>query len=316
MLLALILAFCIALAIIAIFVGTLNLAADEELETRLAAYVGRPVVAAQQGEARKVFSLAEWLNRLISRQAFADHIATTLARANLPLTVPEFMLLTVGCVAVGAILGIFIFGQPISSIVLGSAGFFAPRLYMRYRRYRRQRSFEDQLPDVLAMRVGALRAGYGFMQSLELVAQEMPPPTGEEFRRAVQEVGLGLAQDRALQNLVRRMESEDLDMIVTAINVQYEVGGNLATLLETMSGAIRERMRIHREIRTITAQQRLTGYVLALMPFGLAGVLFVINPSYMMRLFQPGGILCIPIGAVVSVVLGFVTIQKIVSIEV
>lgn len=314
--LALILAFCVALAIIAVFVGILNLSGDEELETRLSAYVGRPVIAAEPEEARKGSALAERLNRLISQQAFGDRIATMLARGNLPLKVPEFVLLTVGCATAGAILGIFISGQLISGIILGGAGFFAPRLYVQYRRYRRQRSFEDQLPDVLTMLVGALRAGYGFLQSLDLVVQEMPPPACEEFRRAVQEVGLGLPQDRALQNLVRRVESQDLDMIVTAINVQYEVGGNLATLLETMSGAMRERMRIHREISAITAQQRLTGYVLALLPFALAAVLFVINPGYMTRLFEPGGMVCIPIGAVISVVLGFVAIQKIVSIEV
>ena len=316
MLLALLLAFCIALAVIAVFVGMLNLAGDEELGTRLAAYVGRPVVAAGQGKVKKVSSLAERLNRLISRQAFADRIATSMARANLPLTVPEFVLLTVGCVAVGGILGLFISGQLISGIILGSAGFFVPRLYVQHRQHRRQRSFEDQLSDVLTMLVGALRAGYGFVQSLDIVAQEMPPPACEEFRRAVQEVGLGLSQDRALQNLVRRMESDDLDMIITAINVQYEVGGNLAMLLETMSGAIRERMRIHREIRVITAQQRLTGYVLALVPFGLAAILLMLNPGYMMRLFQPGGMLCIPIGAIILIVLGFLTIQKIVAIDV
>jgi tight adherence protein B len=129
-------------------------------------------------------------------------------------------------------------------------------------------------------------------------------------------VGLGLPLDRALTNLVRRMESDDLDLIVTAINIQHEVGGNLAMILETISSTIRERMRIHREIKSITAQQRLTGYVLAFMPFALAGVLFVINPTYMARLFQPGPMLCIPIGAVLLVVLGFLVIRKIVSIEV
>ena len=316
MLLALILALCIALAIMAIFVGILNLAQDDELEARLAAYAARPIAVPEQGEGGKGASLAERLNRLISRQAFADQIATMLARANLPITVPEFVLLTVGCVAVGGMLGILVSHQLISGIVLGIAGFFAPRLYVQLRRSRRQRSFEDQLPDVLTMLVGGLRAGYGLLHSLDIVIQEMPPPASEEFRRVVQEVGLGLPLDRALANLVRRMESDDLDLIVTAINIQHEVGGNLATILETISSTIRERMRIHREIKTITAQQRLSGYVLAFIPFALAGVLFVINPTYMVRLFQPGFMLCIPIAAVLFVALGFMIIRKIVSIEV
>lgn len=317
MLLALILAFCIALAIMAIFVGILNLAQDDELGARLAAYAGRSIAAPEQEEeGGKGASLAERLNRLISRQAFADQTAAMLARANLLLTVPEFALLTVGCVAIGGILGTLISRQLISGIILGIAGFFAPRLYVQLRRSRRQRSFEDQLPDVLTMVVGALRAGYSFLHSLNVVIQEMPAPASEEFQRVVREVGLGLPLDRALTNLGRRMESDDLDFIVTAINVQHQVGGNLSTILETISSTIRERMRIHREIRTITAQQRITGYVLAFMPFGLAGVLFVINPTYMMRLFQPGFMRCIPIGAVAFVALGFVIIRKIVSIEV
>jgi tight adherence protein B len=190
MLLALILAFCIGLAIIAIFVGTLNLAQDDELEARLAAYAGRPIAARPgrapgQEEGERGSSLAEGLNRLISRQAFADQIATMLARANLPLTVPEFVLLTVGCVAVGGIVGLLISRQLISGIVLGIVGFFAPRLYLQRRRSRRQRSFEEQLPDVLTMLVGALRAGYSFLHSLDIVIQEMPPPASEEFRRVV-----------------------------------------------------------------------------------------------------------------------------------
>jgi tight adherence protein B len=314
--LALILAFCAALAIMAIFVGTLNLTQGDEMEARLAAYTARSIEAVEHEGGHKRSALVERLNRLISQQAFADQIATMLARANTPLKVPEFVLISLGCAAVGGILGILVSGQLISAIGLGAAGFFAPRLYLRLRRNRRQRSFEDQLPDVLTMLVGGLRAGYSLLHSMDVVVQEMPSPASEEFRRVVQEVGLGLALEQALANLVRRMESQDLDLIVTAINVQHEVGGNLATILETISSTIRERMRIHREIRSITAQQRLTGYVLALLPFGLGGVLLIINPTYMMRLFEPGAMLCIPIGSVIMVMLGFVAIRKIVSIEV
>jgi tight adherence protein B len=314
--LALILAFCVALAIIAIFVGTLNLAHDEEMEARLAAYAARSLTAPEHEEGTKRSGLVEGLNRLISRQSFADQIATMLARANAPLKVPEFVLITIGCATLGGMLGILVSRQVISGIGLGVAGFFAPRLYLRLRRNRRHHSFEDQLPDVLTMLVGGLRAGYSLLHSMDVVVQEMPSPASEEFRRVVQEVGLGLALEQSLENLVRRMQSPDLDLIVTAINVQHEVGGNLATILETISSTIRERMRIHREIRSITAQQRLTGYVLALLPFGLGGVLLIINPTYMMRLFEPGSLLCIPIAAVIMVMIGFMVIRKIVSIEV
>jgi tight adherence protein B len=312
---ALILAFCAALAVIAVFVGALNLSQEDEMESRLAAYAARSPTAEQEGGA-KGSGLTSRLNRLISQQAFAERIATMLARANAPLKVPEFVLIALGCAAVGEILGVLVSGQLISAIGLGAAGFSAPFLYLRLSQNRRQRSFEDQLADVLTMLVGGLRAGYSLLHSMDVVVEEMPSPASQEFRRVVQEVGLGLALEQALANLVRRMDSPDLDLIVTAINVQHEVGGNLATILETISSTIRERMRIHREIRSITAQQRLTGYVLAFLPFGLGGVLLVINPTYMMRLFEPGMMLCIPIGAVVMVMLGFMVIRKIVSIEV
>jgi tight adherence protein B len=314
--LALILAFCAALAVIAIFVGALNLTKDDEMESRLAAYAGRSDTATDQEGGTKGSGLISRLNRLISQQAFAERISAMLARANAPLKVPEFVLITFGCAAMGGILGVLISGQLISAIGLGAAGFSAPFMYLRLSKNRRQRSFEDQLPDVLTMLVGGLRAGYSLLHSMDVVVEEMPSPASQEFRRVVQEVGLGLALEQALANLVRRMDSPDLDLIVTAINVQHEVGGNLATILETISSTIRERMRIHREIRSITAQQRLTGYVLAFLPFGLGGVLLVINPTYMMRLFEPGMMLCIPIGAVVMVMLGFMVIRKIVSIEV
>lgn len=314
--LALILAFCVALAIIAIFVGTLNLSQDEEVEARLATYAARSTTTSEHGGRSKRSDPIEGLNRLISRQSFADQIATMLARANVPLKVPEFVLITIGCAALGGLLGILISGHPISAIGLGLVGFFAPRLYLLLRRNRRQHAFEDQLPDVLTMLVGGLRAGYSLLHSMDVVIEEMPAPASEEFRRVVQEVGLGLPLEQALENLVRRCQSPDLDLIVTAINVQHEVGGNLATILETISSTIRERMRIHREIRSITAQQRLTGYVLALLPFGLSGILLIINPTYMMRLFEPGTMLCLPIGSLVMIMLGFMIIRKIVSIEV
>jgi len=327
MLLPVILAFCIALGIMAIFVGLLHLIqGGDEVRARLAAYTARPedaldVFEMEEAEDRGA-RLAEWLNKLISRQEFAEQIAIMLARADVRLTVPEFVLLSAGCASLGVILGIFTSRHLISGLVLGAAGLLIPRMYLQFRRGRRQRAFEDQLPDVLTMLVGALRAGYSFLQSLNVITEEMPPPASEEFRRVVQEVGLGLSLEEALANMVRRMESDDLDLIVTAVNIQQEVGGNLATILETISTTLRDRMRIHRRIRTITAQQRLTGYVLAFMPFVVAGILLVINPTYMLPLFQTKPVaclpsmICLPIGSVILVVLGFIVIRRIVSIKV
>ena len=323
MLLSLVLALSVALAIMAICVGALGLTqGSDEVEARLAAYAARSVDAPEDEEDNRGSRLAEQLNRLISSRNFAGTITSMLARADVPLKVPEFVLLSLGCMAGGAILGVFISREFISGIVLGAVGLFAPRTYLQLRQGRRQRAFEDQLPDVLTMLVGALRAGYSLLQSLKAITEEMPPPASEELRRVVQEVGLGVPQERALANMVLRMESDDLDLIVTAVNVQHEVGGNLATILETMSTTLRDRMRIHREIKVITAQQRLTGYVLAFMPFALAGVLLVINPTYMLPLFENQSVgclpsmICLPIGSLVLVMMGFMVIRKIVAIKV
>jgi hypothetical protein len=137
-----------------------------------------------------------------------------------------------------------------------------------------------------------------------------------ELSRVVRMVGLGVPMQRALAEMARRMENDDLDLVVTAISVQYELGGNLAQTLETISETIRDRVRIKREIRSLTGQQRATAYILAIMPVATAAILYVINPSYIGRLFEPGWIRILPAGAAVMIALGFMVMNKIVAIEV
>jgi tight adherence protein B len=143
----------------------------------------------------------------------------------------------------------------------------------------------------------------------------MPAPISEEIGRVVREVGLGLSLPEALDHLVNRVHSDDLELIVTAINIQHEVGGNLASILETISQTIRDRVRLHGEIRSLTAQQTLTGYLLSLLPFIVGLILFLLSPKYMMRLLTPGPTLCIPIGAVISIGIGFFVMRKLTAIE-
>src|SRR5690606_32429750 len=145
---------------------------------------------------------------------------------------------------------------------------------------RRLHAFENQLSDTLNLWVNALRSGYSVLQGMEAIATELPPPISREFERVVQEVRLGLSLEQALANLVRRMPSEDLDLIVTAINIQREVGGNLAEILDIISHTIRERVRMKGEIRTLTSQGRLTGWVIGLLPLILAFLVYSINPRY------------------------------------
>jgi tight adherence protein B len=151
---------------------------------------------------------------------------------------------------------------------------------------------------------------------MEAVAKELPPPIAIEFARVVREIGLGLSNEQAMNNMLRRIQSDDLDLMITAINVQHEVGGNLAEILEVIGFTIRERVRIKGEIRVLTAQGMMSGYVISFLPIVLGLILYLMNPDYISNMFQE---FCgwIMIGvAVTGIVTGFIAIQKIVRIEV
>jgi len=168
-----------------------------------------------------------------------------------------------------------------------------------------------------------LRAGSSFLQAIELVVRESRPPISTEFGRVIREVNLGLPFDQALENMVRRVRSDDLELMATAIAVQHQVGGNLAEILDSIAYTIRERVRIKGEIQTLTAQQRLSGYVVAGLPISLAGFLFVAAPGFMDPMFaNPPGIPGLPAGVIIlafggfMMFIGFMLIRKIVDIEV
>jgi tight adherence protein B len=202
-------------------------------------------------------------------------------------------------------------------------GFMLPRFWLGRRKNGRLGSFNKQLPDTITLIANALRAGSSFLQAIELVVRESRPPISTEFGRVIREVNLGLPFDQALENMVRRVRSDDLELMATAISIQHQVGGNLAEILDSIAYTIRERVRIKGEIRTLTAQQRLSGYVVAGLPIGLAGFLFVAAPGFMAPMFlNPPAIMGLPAGVVILLIggfmmfLGFMFIRKIVDIEV
>ena len=179
------------------------------------------------------------------------------------------------------------------------------------------------LPDTITLIANALRAGSSFLQAIELVVRESRPPISTEFGRVIREVNLGLPFEQAMENMVRRVKSDDLELMATAISIQHTVGGNLAEILDSIAFTIRERVRIKGEIRTLTAQQRLSGYVVGFLPIGLAGFLFVAAPGFMEPMFKnPPGILGLPAGVIIlafggfMMFIGFMIIRRIVDIEV
>jgi tight adherence protein B len=261
-------------------------------------------------------SLMSMLERTVTRQGFAERVREDLAQADLALTITEYLIVRVLLVVVLLALGYALQRSLPAIAILGAVGLFLPTVYIRSRRYRRLRAFDSQLPDVLEHLQGSLRAGYGLLQAVEWLSRQVPPPAGFEFDRVVREVQLGRSLLESLDSMVRRIPSDDLSLIVTAIKIQYEVGGGLAEILETVTHTIRERIRIMREINVLTAQQRYSGYVLMIMPIALAAYLFLTSPDYIMQLFTPGPTLCIPVGAAVLMIIGYFVMRKIVDIEV
>ncbi|MEA2512862.1 MAG: tight adherence protein, partial [Thermomicrobiales bacterium] len=159
------------------------------------------------------------------------------------------------------------------------------------------------------------RAGYSLLQTMDMVARETPDPISTEFRRVVREIGLGISNQEAMENLLRRVPSDDLDLLVTAINIQHEVGGNLAQILSTIGHTIRERVRIKGEIGVLTAQVQISGYIITAMPIALGLLIFLMNPTYMLGLFV-WPYICMPIASLVMIVIGYFVMRKITAIEV
>ncbi len=260
--------------------------------------------------------VADRLNKMLAGRASSNRIAIQLARADLKLTVGEYLALNVITVLGFTAAGWLLFGQALLVILSGVVGYFAPRWYLSFRHRRRVNAFNNQLSDTLNLWVNALRSGYSVLQAMETIARELPPPVSVEFNRVVQEVRLGLPLEVALQNLLRRVDSDDLDLVVTAVNVQREVGGNLAEILEVISHTIRERVRIKGEIRVMTSMGRYSGYIITLLPIILTLLLFVINRAYIMQLFsETCGWIMVGVGLTMMTA-GFLAIRKIVDVEV
>jgi tight adherence protein B len=269
------------------------------------------------------------LNRVVERRDFGANLLRDLGAADLKVKPSEFIAIW-ACTAVGIPALMFLFGFFIPSlqnplVLTGglALGFFLPRLWLGRRKSGRLNAFNKQLPDTITLIANALRAGSSFLQSIELVVRESRPPISIEFGRVIREVNLGLPFDTAIENMVRRVKSEDFELMATAIAIQHQVGGNLAEILDSIAFTIRERIRIKGEIRSLTAQQRMSGYVVGGLPFALAIFIFLAAPTFFDPMFQkPPDVIGIPLGviliglAVVMMGIGFFFIRKIVDIEV
>jgi tight adherence protein B len=316
MILPIIAASMAGLAVLTVVYGVRTMTSrDANVDARMSTYVNSEAVDSQSPA---VFEpqFAEKLNAVIKRQSFAERIEQDLAQANLLLTVPEYLLIRLAVPLVLSIIALLIWRSILLVPFAMALGYVLPILWLKQRRSRRNRDFNDQLGETLSLTAASMRGGFSLVQSLSNVAKDSQEPTKSELRRVGQEIQLGLSLTQSLDNLVMRMESEDLDLVATAIKIHARVGGNLTTILDNISTTVRERAKLRREVRVITSMQRISSYVIGFLPVGLALVIFTINPTYIMKLFAPGWTLCIPSGAVLMWVLGFLVIRKIVDIKV
>jgi tight adherence protein B len=261
--------------------------------------------------------LVQTVDRMVENQSFAERLRAALSRADLRFTVGEYLILWMVSVVFGVFIGQVIFRTIVHTIVFTLAGVVGPFWFLRYRAGQRLKRFNNMLADTIVMMANSLRSGYSMLQSMELVSKEMAAPISDEFHRVIAEVGLGLSPEAALANLTRRIKSLDLEIMVMAINVQREVGGNLSVILDTIAHTIRERVRIKGEIKTLTAQAQLSGYVISFLPLGLGFVIYTIEPKQM-SFFWTNMSCGLPmlIATVMFMGVGFFIMRKITQIEV
>lgn len=306
------------LLLILLIIGAIVAVSSERslVEERLGRYLEdeRP----DRGEESGRSVVTDWLNRRVASSSMGDRIARELARADLKFKVAEYYALVFISAVVTALIAWLIQQHPASLIIGGIIGLVIPRFYVKRQQTVRLNKFNDQLSDMLNLMVNGLRAGYSTMQALEAVSRELPAPISDEFRRVVQEMQIGIPMEKALDNLLRRIPSEDLDFVITAINVQREVGGNLSEILDTISFTIRERVRIKGEIRVMTATVRTSATVLSLIPVFLTVALWFVSPEYIGSFFARGplcGWLAV-VTIVGMIVAGYLVMMKIADIEV
>ncbi len=326
-----------AVAIFMIAVGLSMARGGSDVNARLERYASTKTekAAAASGatpslaEALQSSAAMAQLNKVVEQRDFGANLAREIARADLRLKVSEYLVIWAGTTVGVPILMVLAsvalptLRNPIVLLVGLLIGFMLPRFWLGRRKASRINAFNKQLPDTITLIANALRAGSSFLQAIELVVRESRPPISTEFGRVIREVNLGLAFDTALENMVRRVRSDDLELMATAISIQHTVGGNLAEILDSIAFTIRERVRIKGEIRTLTAQQRLSGYVVGFLPIGLAGFLFIAAPQFMSPMFDDRvSILGLPAGIIIlftggfMMFLGFMVIRRIVDIEV
>jgi tight adherence protein B len=324
-----------AAAAVGVLLVFISLAGGSDVNARLERYAAGeqltkdPQAKKDLGERIGSSSAMANFNRVVEKRDWGSNLARELARADLVLKPSEFLVIRFAAMF-GIPLAMFLLsgllpllGSPIAWVGGFVVGYWLPRFWLNRRKAGRLKAFNSNLSDTIMLLANSLRAGSSFLQGVEMIVRETRPPVSTEFARVIREVNLGLPLDDALANLSRRVRSDDLDLMTTAIAIHHTVGGNLAEILDTIAFTIRERVRIQGEIRVLTAQQRMSGYVVGFLPIALVLLLSVIAPTFMAPMLEkppellglPAGLFILGLGGVMMAI-GFVLIRRIVDIEV
>lgn len=248
-------------------------------------------------------------------KAYLARIQNNLTAAGLPLKSEEYLAISVLVIIVVPILLLMVTQNTWLAIIAVIIGLFLPNFYVKNKKNARLMMFNQQLGDALVIMANSLRAGFGFQQAMQTVQRELPPPISTEFAWTLKEIQLGFSQEEALQNLTARIGSDNLEIVTTGIMIQRQVGGDLALILENIAETIRARATIKRQIKTLTAQGKMSGLVVGLLPLGLIGFMLVVNAGYFtVMVTDVRGIVMLTY-CVISELLGIVFIHKIVDIE-
>jgi tight adherence protein B len=325
-----VISICVLLTVVCLVLAVFNRKSGSDvLASRLESFKNDPTSSTLQKKVevpeesafkeKRTYSDIRILSAFFGRLKGSEAVAVTLEQSGVPLRVGEYYMIRWVCAAV-FFLAPLVFGFTLFDFAVGLGtgviGYWLPSQWLSGKRKKRMTRIVSQFVDLLGMVSNSLKSGYGLMQSFEFASKQLPDPLGQEIRRMLRESTLGMAAEQALAALGQRLQSSDLDMVLTAINVQRAVGGNLAEILDKVAFTMRERERIRGEISTLTAQQKMTGIVIGGLPIFMFGIFMLLNPSYMSLLFTTMTGRLLMVGSVVMEVMGYFSINRIMAIEV
>jgi tight adherence protein B len=307
-----------------------QIATQALLDSRLRTFVQRgaaiaPVVSVRRAKKESRVVWVEDINRRLRQANYSRQLQLRLVRAGVDMQASRFLVIQIIAMFVSFILVWYLAGmvpelKGIGALIVATPviaiAWFVPLISLSFMEGQRLRKLERQLAPTIDSMAGALQAGSSLPQAMEMASREMAAPIGEELAIAVREMAVGVPMQEAFAHMLSRARSLDLDMLVTAISIQHRIGGNLGQILRTISHTIRERLRIRGEIAILTAQQRMSAYIVSALPILIVGALFVIAPGYVSKLFQPGIARMLLIMGAVGMIAGFYALMKIADIEV